>query len=574
MLPIGPVIKFLQAARSLSKQGVKKEQILEFARREFGKVSELLKRQIDDIYSRYSKPATGGKKPGEVVPIKRKPIDPDDALPNYKETPGAYSRRITPGTKENLLEQLKIVYRKRYNNLRGDETAEELKKIIEQAKKTDVPFGSSGSTTDDLLDLSEPSDTDMLRKGIEQLESLKAPGASLDPVTGLTRTLARRILEKKGIEIGKKDPLDVFNDTFGESIVDVKNLAEEMIEIDRRGGGLKNIDQMLEADGLFDIKIPQNPNRAIPNDELLDQLKKDLNEKEILEDFLPPKDRKPSAEGGLMRTSYAIGSGVKLATFLLSKGKKLKQEIKKAVDDIFPSGDSKYDADVAVDNLFEGLGVDKEMFDQKDVMDAYGEAYGMITKQKGLMSTKVPGGKTPKSSTQVFKDAEGKTKGISMGGDDAFNRKLADAMEEGIKESENMKRFGFDPSSQKDYFKYQEMKKAGQLQKNVTEKSEYQKTIESISALDNDINRRVMKKELKKEFLGITDTMIEDILMDADPQRIAEVKQTMREALEMQSKGMGPDEIVDIFKRTTRRKQATGGRVKMAKGGLPNILGF
>ena len=496
MLPIGPVIKFLQAARSLSKQGVKKEQILEFARREFGKVSELLKRQIDDIYSRYSKPATGGKKPGEVVPIKRKPIDPDDALPNYKETPGAYSRRITPGTKENLLEQLKIVYRKRYNNLRGDETAEELKKIIEQAKKTDVPFGSSGSTTDDLLDLSEPSDTDMLRKGIEQLESLKAPGASLDPVTGLTRTLARRILEKKGIEIGKKDPLDVFNDTFGESIVDVKNLAEEMIEIDRRGGGLKNIDQMLEADGLFDIKIPQNPNRAIPNDELLDQLKKDLNEKEILEDFLPPKDRKPSAEGGLMRTSYAIGSGVKLATFLLSKGKKLKQEIKKAVDDIFPSGDSKYDADVAVDNMFEELGVDREMFDQKDIMDAYGEAYGMITKQKGLISTKVP------------------------------------------------------------------------------QKSEYQKTIESISALDNDINRRVMKKELKREFPGITDTMIEDILMDADPQRIAEVKQTMREALEMQSKGMGFDEIVDIFKKTTRRKQATGGRVKMAKGGLPNILGF
>ena len=67
-MAIGPVIRFLQAARSMAKQGMKKEQIIDFARREFGKVSELLKKQIDDIYSRYKKPKT--QKKGEVVPIK------------------------------------------------------------------------------------------------------------------------------------------------------------------------------------------------------------------------------------------------------------------------------------------------------------------------------------------------------------------------------------------------------------------------------------------------------------------------------------------------------------------------
>ena len=312
-MAIGPVIRFLQAARNMAKQGMTKEQILDFARREFGKVSELLKRQIDDIYSRYTtKPTTGGKKPGEVVPIKKqegikkKPIDPDEALPNYDETPGAYSRRKTPGTKENLLEELKSAYPTRYNNLRGDETAEELKKIIEQANKTDVPF----STIDDLIDSPEPSDTAnvlspsttyMLRKGIEQLQNPNRPGGPLYPLTGITRTLARRILEKKGIEIGTNDPLNVFNNTFGESILDVKNLAEEILEIERRGGGIKNIDQMLEADGLFDIKIPKNPNRTTPNDELLETLKKDLKEKEILEDFDLPFDRKPSAKGGRVK---------------------------------------------------------------------------------------------------------------------------------------------------------------------------------------------------------------------------------------------------------------------------------
>ena len=226
-MAIGPVIRFLQAARSMAQKGMKKEQIFDFARREFGEISKLMKKQIDDIYSRYKKPATGDKKPGEVVPIKKK---------------------------------------------EGIET----------------------------LDLPETSDTDMLRKGIEQLQNLKRPGASLDPVTGLTRTLARRILDKKGIQIGKNDPLDVFNDTFGESIIDVKDLAEEMLEIDRRGGGMKDIDQMLEYDGLFDIKIPKNPNRGIPTEELLDQLKKDLKEKEILENF-DPTFRKPSAKGGRVK---------------------------------------------------------------------------------------------------------------------------------------------------------------------------------------------------------------------------------------------------------------------------------
>jgi len=67
-MAIGPVIRFLQAARSMAKQGMKKEQILDFARREFGKISELMKKQIDDIYSRYKKPKT--QKKGEVVPIK------------------------------------------------------------------------------------------------------------------------------------------------------------------------------------------------------------------------------------------------------------------------------------------------------------------------------------------------------------------------------------------------------------------------------------------------------------------------------------------------------------------------
>jgi len=118
-----------------------------------------------------------------------------------------------------------------------------------------------------------------MMKGIEDTVKMlqknpKRPGGALDPATGLTRTLVRRILDKKGIEIGNKDPLEVFSNTFGDSISDVNNLAEEMLEIDRRGGGMKNIDEMLEADGLFDIEIPTNPSKGMTNDELSQFIKK------------------------------------------------------------------------------------------------------------------------------------------------------------------------------------------------------------------------------------------------------------------------------------------------------------
>ncbi len=65
-MAINAVIRFLQAARSMAQRGMKKEQILDFARREFGEVSKLLKKQIDDIFK--AKPKT--EKKGGIVDIK------------------------------------------------------------------------------------------------------------------------------------------------------------------------------------------------------------------------------------------------------------------------------------------------------------------------------------------------------------------------------------------------------------------------------------------------------------------------------------------------------------------------
>ena len=61
--------------------------------------------------------------------------------------------------------------------------------------------------------------------------------------------------------------------------------------------------------------------------------------------------------------------------------------------------------------------------------------------------------------------------------------------------------------------------------------------------------------------------MIKNILADDNPQRIAEVKATLKEALKMQQKGMGPDEIINIFKKQGKKP------TKHATGGLAGMLG-
>jgi hypothetical protein len=56
------------------------------------------------------------------------------------------------------------------------------------------------------------------------------------------------------------------------------------------------------------------------------------------------------------------------------------------------------------------------------------------------------------------------------------------------------------------------------------------------------------------------------MLVDDDPQRIAEVMATIDEGLIMQGKGMGPETIIQTIKDSWKRK-------KQASGGLAGMLG-
>jgi len=302
---MNPIIRFLASLRSLANSGVIKsiDQAMDFAKREFGEVNDLLKRQIEQVFKQPKAPRPGE---GGITSIKNPP---------KKEIPSQ-----APGTSPVM---------------------------------------------------------QRLEKGIETLKEMKQPG--MDLATGLTRTAARKILDRAGIQVPEKaDAIDIFVKEFGaDPLMDVKNVAEEMIELERMGKSTKSMDEILEQSGMFDIKRNPDAPKGM-SDEELEQIKKQVDQEKMLKDF-DPTDRTENSQGGINRAMYAFGSGVKsgvkLAKFLSQKGKNLKDEIKKAVNNIFTTDDIKYDADVAVDTMLEELGVDRDMFDQKDILNAYGMAY-------------------------------------------------------------------------------------------------------------------------------------------------------------------------------------------------------
>ena len=321
MIQMGPAIgRFLKAVERLAKnKDITINEVYDFAKREFGEVSDLLKVQINRIFKQSDAPSIKKPKPeGKVIEASFKPG------------------------------------KSKYSD-----------KIIEESPSQASGIMATEEATTPLLQ--------NLEKGIETLKAMKQPG--MDLATGLTRTAARKILNRAGIQVPEKaDAIDIFVKEFGaDPLMDVKNVAEEMIELERMGKSTKSMDEILEQSGMFDIKRNPDAPKGI-SDEQFEQIKKEVDQEKQLKDF-DPTDREPNSEGGINRAMYAFGSGVKLAKFLSKKGKNLKDEIKKAVNNIFTTDDIKYDADVAVDTMLEELGVDRNMFDQKDILDAYGMAY-------------------------------------------------------------------------------------------------------------------------------------------------------------------------------------------------------
>jgi len=348
---MGPLAKFLLALTNLVRSGMirKIPDAIKFAKQEFGEITPLLRKQIERVFEQAKKQIPG--KPGEkgrVIPFVKKTEgietldefnlsqdDPmgdlekivkgegDTGLPSQftdKEVDAAIDN-VSPGfvsgdskyNAELVAEELAESKGIDYDSLSPKDGAKIYGRALDRLQKQRMQ--REVSKTDELMDFfqkeidkaEKPSgkfegteSTDNIRLGIENLKNPRRPGGPLDPVQGVTRTIARRILDKKGIKIDRReDPIDIFLNNFGVEVgTDVQNLADDIVEAEQMGRNLKPLDDLIEIEGLFDVEIDPNANPGITNEEMIERLEKDLKEKETLEDF-DPTDREPNATGGL-----------------------------------------------------------------------------------------------------------------------------------------------------------------------------------------------------------------------------------------------------------------------------------
>jgi hypothetical protein len=181
---------------------------------------------------------------------------------------------------------------------------------------------------------------------------------------------------------------------------------------------------------------------------------------------------------------------------------------RKVWDDINPTGDRKYDAQLVADELAEEIfKTSMDDLPQNVQIDLYALAYNNAPKVDALF-------RNPQS--------------------------LSEAAKKGMAASKEMESLGLDVSKNSDFFKYEEMKLSGQLG------PEHQV--------------QAYKDKIRDEFYGvIDDTLMKQVEVDDNPQRLAEVYASIKEGLEMQKKGMTPEEIIRVMKQTPRTKNSQGG---------------
>jgi hypothetical protein len=464
-----PILKFLLSLRNLQKSGVIKsvDEAYDFAKREFGEINDLFKRQIEQVFKK-GKPAP---KPGEggITSIKNAP---------KKQEPG-------------IVDQIEAS---------GKRLEGAANRMSEIQKEIDAMYKPKPDTSP-LMDRLETS--------IETLKQMKQPG--MDLTTGLTRTAARKILDRAGIQVPDKvDAIEVFVKEFGgESLIDVKNVAEEMIELERMGKSTKSMDEILEQSGLFDITRNPNAPKGM-SDEQLEQIKKEVDQDKMIKDF-DPTDREPNSMGGLNRTNFATGT--KLIMAIINAIKKLKpMDAMKEMNEV-----------VAKRGKYKNLDDDevKQIFDE--------------------------------TNDHIFeRDVPADEFAVNFDDDIDISQGMIDLDEMNFTKNAQAAKKAIDNASiNTDLLKAKLMESGSDLEK---AKKLAPKMVERF--------------ELKMKYPGIDEDFLTKIIDDPDPQRKAEVLAVLDQSMLLVREGKSGDEVVDILKKETK------GRKPNARGGLNYLMGM
>jgi hypothetical protein len=202
-----------------------------------------------------------------------------------------------------------------------------------------------------------------------------------------------------------------------------------------------------------------------------------------------------------------------LYKILKSEGITMDKAVKEAIDDMPRlSGDAKYDADAVADVMYERLGIDPDTLDQYHLLDVYDNAYQQLIKQK---------------RKSMYQKAA----------DDSL-KKMDPEADTYAKELE--------------YDVNEQISKPG-YRGVVTEASDLDDTLKIIKSQKSEATK------LREQYPGISEALLNKIVKDNNPQRKAEVLASLDEVLTMMDKGMDEKQIMDVLRKTTRTKNASGG---------------
>ena len=367
---MGSVIRFLISLFNLVKKGdIKKiDDAYNAARKEFGELKDDVKKKIDDTFEK-------GKN-AKAVEDRTKDIAKGDPL----------------GEGEGILTLTDKIAKKAENLKKTlDENKVTEESILEDALDAATGFRKSVGSKDK----SKPFQTYRMDFQRENPDYRVLGGSRY--AEGNLRTAIRMFLRTEVKEgrlklpesdqfkidnyspMMEDDPIDVFRRYYGE---DALEAADDMADSLSRGESMRHYEEIFRSE-MPPLKIKtegagQYDQSILDAERIMKEAAEDAKNKKVLDEF-DIGGRKKNNMGGITRASYAFGTGIKLIKLFGSK-KKLKQAIKEAVENLNPSGDKKLDADMAIDDMLENANVDRDLVDQYDIVDAYGEAYDEIIK--------------------------------------------------------------------------------------------------------------------------------------------------------------------------------------------------
>ena len=328
------LIRFLNAAKRLYNQGfMKKEEILDFAWSEFGEVSGILKTRLDQIFK---KPATGIKKQetkkGEVVELKPKK-DTKYRSPDEFENRKEYERYLDEvlGPPDDVFgNPMKDQMLENFDKVKAKNVTPKINEILAKGVEGEDPDLAKLLRQSDDLDepVKKPTAKEMTETALNNLIKKRFDRKRLGTISQdanartAVREFLRRRLDEGTLKIpdevdrdaiknfrGTVDPIDVFRKAYGEDAIGVVARIQEEFPDAFRGDSFKEIGDeferlyKLEAENLgSELPKPKDKygfDEGLMTDEELEKaLRKDLEEKQMLEDF-ETVDREPNEAGGI-----------------------------------------------------------------------------------------------------------------------------------------------------------------------------------------------------------------------------------------------------------------------------------